>query len=108
LLQAIHAGAPIAQGEGSLDCRPTSAFAQMPHPTVETVTVPSGDQSNTTILVDNHYVLKILRKISVGVHPEIEIGRFLVEHTDYKNAPDLLGSIELVEGDQRSALLVAH
>src|SRR4029079_4330987 len=29
-------------------------------------------------------------------------------HTDYRNAPDLLGSIELVEGDQRSALVVAH
>jgi maltose alpha-D-glucosyltransferase/alpha-amylase len=108
LLQVIHAGAPIAQGERSLDCRPTSAFAQMPQPTVETVTVPSGEQSNTTILVDNHYVLKVLRKISAGVHPEIEIGRFLVEHTDYKNAPDLLGSIELVEGDQRNALVVAH
>ena len=108
LLQAIHSGAAIAQGERSLDCRPTSAFAQMPPPTVEKITVPSHEQSNTTILVDGQYVLKILRKVSPGVHPEIEVGRFLVEQTDYKNAPDLLGSIELVEGDQRSALVVAH
>ena len=52
--------------------------------------------------------MKILRKVNEGIHPEIEIGRFLVEHTDYKNVPDLLGSIELVEGDKRSALVVAH
>src|SRR5262249_20636070 len=41
LLQAIHSGAAIAQGECSLECRPTSAFAQLPPPLAETITVPS-------------------------------------------------------------------
>ena len=53
-------------------------------------------------------MVKIFRKINEGIHPEIEIGRFLIEHTGYRNVPDLLGSIELVEGEQRSALAVAH
>ena len=52
--------------------------------------------------------VKIFRKLNEGIHPEIEIGRFLIEHTGYRNVPDLLGSIELVEGEQRSALAVAH
>jgi maltose alpha-D-glucosyltransferase / alpha-amylase len=108
LLNAIHAGQRVEQGDTSLDCHHTSAFAQMPPPSAEKVTVPSREQSNTTVLVDSSYVLKILRKVNPGIHPEIEIGRFLVEQTDYRNAPDLLGSIELVEGDERSALVVAH
>jgi maltose alpha-D-glucosyltransferase/alpha-amylase len=41
------------------------------------------------------------------VHPEIEVGRFLLE-TDFHNAPDLLGWAELVEGDRRSAIAVVH
>jgi maltose alpha-D-glucosyltransferase/alpha-amylase len=52
--------------------------------------------------------VKIFRKVNEGIHPEIEIGRFLIEHTQYRNVPDLLGSIELIEGDSRSALVVAH
>ena len=58
--------------------------------------------------MDASCVVKIFRKLNEGIHPEIEIGRFLIEHTGYRNVPALLGSIELVEGDRRSALAVAH
>ena len=75
---------------------------------MEKIVVPNREQSNTTVIVDASCVVKIFRKLNEGIHPEIEIGRFLIEHTGYRNVPDLLGSIELVEGEQRSALAVAH
>jgi len=87
---------------------PTSAFKDMPPPAVEKISAPNREQSNTTVIVDATSVVKIFRKLNEGIHPEIEIGRFLIEHTGYRNVPDLLGSIELVEGDKRSALAVAH
>ena len=80
----------------------------MPAPTVDKIAAPNREQSNTTVIVDASCVVKIFRKLNEGIHPEIEIGRFLIEHTGYRNVPDLLGSIELVEGEQRSALAVAH
>jgi maltose alpha-D-glucosyltransferase/alpha-amylase len=52
--------------------------------------------------------VKILRKVTPGIHPEIEIGRFFAEQAPFDNAPALLGSVELVEGEQRSALAVVH
>lgn len=108
LLQAVHAGDTIRHGDLTLECRPTSAFASMEAPKSEKVTAPNREQSNTTVLVDATCVMKVLRKVNEGTHPEIEIGRFLLEHTSYKNVPDLLGSVELVEGDKRSALVVVH
>ena len=108
LLRAMHAGASIAQEDWRLECSATTAFGQMPEPKVEKIVVPNREQSNTTVIVDASCVVKIFRKLNEGIHPEIEIGRFLIQHTGYRNVPDLLGSIELVEGEQRSALAVAH
>ena len=48
------------------------------------------------------------RRITPGVHPEIEVGRFLADVANFQNAPALLGTMELVEGENRSALAVVH
>ena len=53
-------------------------------------------------------MVKILRKITPGIHPEIEIGRFFVEDAPFAHTPALLGSLELTEGDDCSALAVVH
>jgi maltose alpha-D-glucosyltransferase/alpha-amylase len=108
LLNSIYLGDTINQTERRLECSPTAAFRQMPPPMVEKVAAPQGDQSNTTVFVNASFVVKILRRVNEGIHPEIEMGRFLLEQTEYRNVPDLLGSVELVEGDKRSALVVAH
>src|SRR6185312_13352738 len=65
-------------------------------------------QSNSSVIVDNRYVVKVLRRITAGTHPEIEVGRFLADVAHFENAPRLLGSVELVEGEDRSALAVVH
>jgi maltose alpha-D-glucosyltransferase/alpha-amylase len=58
--------------------------------------------------VDNDYVVKIYRKLVSGINPEIEVSRFLTEVAGFANAPALLGSVELVEGDSTSAVAVVH
>jgi maltose alpha-D-glucosyltransferase / alpha-amylase len=67
-----------------------------------------AEQSNSTALVDNDYVVKVYRKLEVGINPEIEMSRFLSEDTEFANTPALLGSCELVEGEQHSAIGVVH
>ena len=108
LLRRIHAGDTIAASDRqSLELRATDAFREMPPPEVENAAAINREQSNTTIIVDLQYVVKVLRQVHAGMHPEIEIGRFLVE-AGFKNAPPLLGSMELVEGDAKSAVAVVH
>ncbi len=99
---------PSALTTARIEFRPTSVFAAEPLPEFKTVTPIAREQSNSSIIVDNKFVVKLLRRITAGVHPEIEIGRFLADVAHFENAPLLLGSVELVEGDQRSALAVVH
>jgi trehalose synthase-fused probable maltokinase len=67
----------------------------------------AGEQSNTSVRVGG-MMLKGFRRLEPGVHPELEIGRFLTEVAGFKNAPALLGSVELVGpmGEVPTALCV--
>ena len=108
LLAKIHAGADARRDDKRIEFRPTAAFAAQPAPEVTSVKATEREQSNSSVLVENKYVVKILRRIAAGINPEIEIGRFLADVAHFKNAPTLLGSLELVEGESRSALAVVH
>jgi maltose alpha-D-glucosyltransferase/alpha-amylase len=106
LVAKIFAGQTDGDGTHRLEFRPTSAFTEIqPIRTVKPVGV---EQSNSSVIAENHYVVKVLRKLTAGIHPEIEIGRFLIESARFANAPPLLGTLELVEGEQRTALAVVH
>ena len=37
---------------------------------------PSIPAANTTVLVGNHYVVKLFRRLEPGINPEIEVGHF--------------------------------
>ncbi len=52
-----------------------------------------GEQSNTSILFGDQYILKLYRRADVGVNPDLEIGRFLTNKGFMHIAP-LVGSIE--------------
>src|SRR5467141_991029 len=56
--------------------------------------VVSGEQSNSSMLFDNKFFLKLYRKIEDGLNPDVEINRFLTERTDFPNVPAFVGSIE--------------
>ena len=56
--------------------------------------VLSGEQSNSSMLFDNKFFLKLYRKLEDGVNPDVEIDRFLTERTDFPNVPAFLGAIE--------------
>jgi len=56
--------------------------------------VVGGEQSNSSVLFDNKFFLKLYRKIEDGFNPDVEINRFLTERTDFPNVPAFVGSIE--------------
>ncbi|OAF10920.1 maltose alpha-D-glucosyltransferase [Bradyrhizobium neotropicale] len=89
-----------------LEFKSTSLFAD--YAVKEPERIRAIEQSNSTALVDNKYVVKMYRQLESGTNPEIEIGHYLTEVARFANTPALLGSVELVEGDQRSALGVLH
>jgi maltose alpha-D-glucosyltransferase/alpha-amylase len=106
LIAKLGASETIGHDARRLEFLPTSAFDHVS--TIEHIRPVGVEQSNTSMIADNKYVIKMLRKVAPGTHPEVEIGRFLVEQAPFANAPALLGSVELVENGERSTLAVVH
>lgn len=58
------------------------------------------EQSNTSIVYNEKYVLKFFRRIYADKNPDYEMSRFLSEKKEFKNTPAYLGSINVVDSDQ--------
>jgi maltose alpha-D-glucosyltransferase / alpha-amylase len=49
--------------------------------------VLKAEQSNTSVVFGNRFILKIYRRVEPGIHPEVEIGNFLTERNFPYSAP---------------------
>ncbi|TFH34975.1 MAG: alpha-amylase, partial [Dehalococcoidia bacterium] len=52
------------------------------------------EQSNTSAVFGDRFILKLYRRLEEGTSPELEIGRFLTEQEPYANTPAVAGAIE--------------
>jgi maltose alpha-D-glucosyltransferase/alpha-amylase len=65
----------------------------------ETPVVPiSTEQSNTSVVIGNKMVLKVIRRVEEGINPDVEVGRFLTERTSFEHSPVVAGALEYREG----------
>jgi maltose alpha-D-glucosyltransferase/alpha-amylase len=55
--------------------------------------VSRAEQSNTSVVFGNQFILKLFRKVEPGINPDIEMGAFLTEH-GFVNTPAVLGTLE--------------
>ncbi len=108
LLRNLREALTVEENGTRLEFRPTARFSDRPIKPPVHIRAVETEQSNSTALVDNDYVVKIYRKLETGINPEIEIGRFLTEVAGFANTPALLGSVELVEGNNKSAIAIVH
>src|SRR5258705_5889178 len=108
LLRNLRQSLIVEENGLRLEFRPTTKFSDRPIKTPEHIRAVETEQSNSTALVDNDYVVKVYRKLASGINPEIEIGRFLTEVPGFANTPALLGSVELIEDEKKSAVAIVH
>jgi maltose alpha-D-glucosyltransferase/alpha-amylase len=67
-----------------------------------------AEQSNASVAFGDRIVLKLYRRLREGVQPDIEVGRFLTQETDFKATPALLGTIRWIgDGGQEIVLAAA-
>ena len=63
------------------------------------------EQSNTSIIYNDKFVLKFFRRIYINTNPDYEINRFLTEGNRFLNTPAYTGSINLSHGDNDNITL---
>ena len=54
----------------------------------------SAEQSNTSILYGDRFILKVLRRQEPGLNPDAEIGRYLTDRAHFDRVPRFAGAIE--------------
>src|SRR5262249_20983079 len=98
LLDVVRHGAEVNGERGLLVGRPGRAF---PADLASDVAVRrlEGEQSNTSVIVGDRLIMKVFRHLSDGLNPDLEITRFLTEHTTFRGTPRLAGALEYYAGD---------
>ena len=56
------------------------------------------EQSNTSVVYGDRMILKIFRRVTEGLNPDLEIGRFLTEKAGFAHTPPLAGYLEMRKG----------
>ena len=57
------------------------------------------EQSNTSIIYNDAFILKFFRRIYADKNPDYEMSRFLSDKKDFKNTPPYLGSMNIIDSD---------
>ena len=58
----------------------------------------AAEQSNSSLIIGDAAMFKLVRRVTAGIHPETEMSRYLTTH-GYANTPPLLGEIIRVNAD---------
>jgi maltose alpha-D-glucosyltransferase/alpha-amylase len=110
LLDAIAHRRRYKGGLGELIAFPTRVFhklAGMASTPPESALL-RAEQSNTSIVYDTTFILKLFRQVAPGVNPDWEIGRFLTEKAAFPHTPAVAGAIEYrsKQGESRTVAIL--
>ena len=67
----------------------------------------SAEQSNTSILFGDHFILKLFRRLEAGVNPDCEIGQYLTEKSSFDGIPPFAGLIEYTRTANAEPMVLA-
>lgn len=107
LLEAIARGDRFIGVRGEVRAVPAAALRAMWEPSQGSL-APSlikGEQSNSSVVYANRLILKLFRRLEEGVNPDLEIGSFLIEKTEFRNVPTVAGHLEYVSNDGKQITL---
>jgi maltose alpha-D-glucosyltransferase/alpha-amylase len=106
VLDGMRTGLALPCGKGELRFSAMPQLSEIDLPEDAPVRVLSAEQSNTSAVVDGKLVLKLIRRVASGVHPELEMVGFLTHHGFQYIAP-LYGDLRRIDenGDEHVLML---
>jgi maltose alpha-D-glucosyltransferase/alpha-amylase len=90
---------------GELRFIPASQLERTPTASDPEIRRFSAEQSNSSLVIDDSIVIKVLRRITPGIHPEVEMTRFLTD-AGVTGIASLLGHAERTSADGETATVL--
>jgi maltose alpha-D-glucosyltransferase/alpha-amylase len=108
VIAALRSDATIPTGDtgGELRFVPTSLLARTP-PRDGEVRRFSAEQSNSSLAIGDSMVIKLIRRLTPGVHPEVEMTRYLTE-AGVEGIAALLGHAERSDAGSTVTVLIVQ
>jgi len=97
LFSAVNGGTAITLRSGQLRSVREPVFASVRGAAAASELAPAmpvADRANSTVRLGERFLLKLLRRVEPGPHPEVEIERFLSEDMQFSRVPRLAGYVE--------------
>jgi trehalose synthase-fused probable maltokinase len=57
------------------------------------IAVSSAEQTNSSVVLNREAILKLYRRIEPGIHPDVEVTRFLTLERQFMHVPVLMGTV---------------
>jgi maltose alpha-D-glucosyltransferase / alpha-amylase len=105
VLRALKASAVRTLASGEIRFLPTDRLAEIDIPRQPDIRRLSAEQSNSSLIIGDFAVFKLVRRVFPGIHPEAEMGRYLTER-GFANAAPLLGEVTRYDPDGKPHTLV--
>src|SRR5690606_25071065 len=99
LVEAMAEGRELTASDGTIRFEGNAALRELDLPSDAPTRSIGTEQSNSSVIVGEKAVLKIYRRLSPGIHPELEMSRFLTQVAGFHNTPAYLGAVEHVRTD---------
>ena len=96
MLRLLRSGAVLHSEAGDIQFHPEAALLEFADADETQVKLLSTEQSNSSTLVGDQLMLKLLRRGFSGIHPEAEMGRFLTAQ-GYSNVAPFLGEVVRID-----------
>ncbi|MBL0743926.1 maltose alpha-D-glucosyltransferase [Chryseolinea lacunae] len=99
MFRSAASGNAFSWKDGAIRFSGTEALHQ--YATTQAVVKPrvlGVEQSNTSVIYDNKFFLKVYRKVDRAVNPDVELSQFLADKMKFKSIPPFVGKIEWQTG----------
>ncbi|HEY2335998.1 MAG TPA: maltose alpha-D-glucosyltransferase [Burkholderiales bacterium] len=109
VVKSIGAGKALPMARGTLRFAPTGAFGRLATEDLAGLSIGAlkAQSTNSSVQIGEHFFLKCYRRLRAGVHPELEIGRFLTEVARFPQCVPLAGAVEYAaKGDGEPTTLM--
>jgi maltose alpha-D-glucosyltransferase/alpha-amylase len=97
VIAMLRSGAAVPLEGGEIRFRPTARLAEVETGSGE-IRRLSAEQSNSSLILNDAILLKIVRRVAAGIHPEGEMTRVLTER-GFPNIAPLLGEMVRVDAE---------